>query len=131
MKKKRYALMTAALIAGFLLVAATGAQAEFREKGPAIIGLKGPNALQFEAHGLHSFSDRYMLVSRLTRFYNEIGEPVSLADLKIPCQATVHYKKRASDGLCEAISINVEYYFEDREVSTDWSLPEIKPLPPQ
>lgn len=126
--KKIYFLLIIALVIAWL---PTAAQAEFREEGPAIIGLKGPNALQFEANGFTVFRDRYMLVSGLTRIYNEAGEPISLAELKVPCEARILYRKRASDGLSEAISINIESYIEGRETETVWRLPEIKPLPPQ
>ena len=128
MLKKIYVLLIAVLIAGCL---PTAAQAEFREEGLAIIGLKGPNALQFEASGLTGFTDRYMMVSSLTRIYNENGEPISLAELKVPCEATILYKKRAKDGASEAISITIQSYIEGQATETKWSLPEIKPLPPQ
>ena len=128
MIKKICLLLIAGLVAGWLPIAA---HAEFREEGIAIIGLKGPNALQFEANGFTNFADRYMLVSKLTRLYNEAGEPISLAELKVPCQARIVYKKRASDGLSEAISVNVESYIEERQLETTWGLPEIKPEPPR
>ena len=128
MLKKIYVLLIAVLIAGCLPLSA---QAEFREEGPAIIGLKGPNALQFEANGFKAFTDRYMMISGLTNIHNEAGEPISLAELKVPCEALILYKKRAKDGLAEAISITIQGYIEGRETETKWSLPEIKPLPPQ
>ncbi|MBM4309468.1 MAG: hypothetical protein FJ119_00760 [Deltaproteobacteria bacterium] len=126
--KKMYSLLIIAFIIAWLPPAA---QAEFREEGIAIIGEKGPNALRFEANGFSAFRDRYMLVSGLTRIYNEAGEPISLAELKVPCEARILYRKRASDGASEAISINIESYIEGRETETVWSLPEIEPLPPQ
>ncbi len=128
MLKKLYSLLTAALIIGCL---AAAAQAEFSEEGLAIIGLKGPNALQFEANGFTGYTDRYMMVSGLTRIYNEAGEPISLAELKIPCEARILYKKRASDGRPEAVSITILGYIEGQETETKWSLPEIQPPPPQ
>jgi len=120
-----------------LLIALAGAwlphaaHAEFREEGIAIIGLKGPNALQFEASSFTAFADRYMLVSGLTRIYSELGEPISLVELRVPCEARILYRKRTSDGLAEAISVNVQGYVEGQETATEWSLPELKPLPPQ
>jgi hypothetical protein len=128
MKKRVYALLIAALAAAYLPAAT---HAEFREEGIAIIELKGPNALQLEASSFEHFIDRYMLVSDLTRIYNEVGERIGLDALGVPCQARILYKKRASDGLSEAISINVEYSIEGRPPETDWGLPEIQPLPPQ
>jgi len=125
---KIYSLLIVALIIAWLPPAA---QAEFREEGPAIIGFKGPNALRFEANGFKNFADRHMLVSGLTRIYNELGEPISLAGLKVPCEARILYRKRTSDGLSEAISITIESYIEGRKTETAWSLPELKPLPPQ
>lgn len=127
MLKKIYVL----LIAVFIAECPLAAQAEFREEGLAIIGLKGPNALQFEASSFTAFSDRYMLVSGLTRIYNEAGEPLTLAELQIPCEARILYKKRAADGRAEAISVQIENYIEGRETETKWSLPEMKPEPPR
>lgn len=127
MLKTTYILLIAVLLAACPL----SAQAEFREEGLAIIGRKGPNALQFEANGFESFTDRYMMVSGLTRIYNEAGEPISLTEVKIPCEARILYKKRAADGLAEAISINIENYIEGQPTGTAWSLPEIKPALPQ
>jgi len=129
MIKKIHALLTVALLAALTAAAAPADCAEFREKGTAVIGEKGPNALQFEAHGLTAFTDRYMLVSRLTRIYNEEGVSIPLSALRLPCQAEVFYKKRASDGKAEAISVNVEHYLEERETTTNWSLPTITPAP--
>jgi len=129
MARHIYALLAVALLAALMGAAPPAAHAEFREKGTAVIGRKGPNALQFEAHGLTAFADRYMLLSSLTHFYNEEGDPISLADLKVPCQAVILYKKRTSDGKAEAISVNVEYYLEERETDTKFSLPKIKPEP--
>jgi len=131
MIKQLYSLLLAALMVGILSTAAPSAQAEYREEGLAIIGLKGPNALRFEANSFTGFTDRYMMVSSLTRIYNEAGEPISLAELKIPCEAKILYKKRAADGLAEAISITIQGYIEGKDTETKWSLPEIKPLPPQ
>lgn len=128
MLKTIYALMIAALIAAYL---PTAALAEFREEGIAIIGEKGPNALRFESSSFEHFADRHMLVSGLTRIYNEAGERISLEALQYPSQARILYRKRTSDGLSEAISITVEAFIEDRQTETAWNLPEIKLLPPQ
>jgi hypothetical protein len=128
MLKKKFVLLMAVLAVECLPLSA---QAEFSEEGLAIIGLKGPNALQFEASSFTAFTDRYMLVSGLTRIYNEAGEPITLTELKIPCEARILYKKRAADGSSEAISITVLGYIEGQETETKLSLPEIKPAPPQ
>ncbi len=88
MKKNVCSLLIVALCGCILAIAAPRAQAESREEGPAIIDRKGPNALMFEGHGFANFVDRYMLVTKLTRFYDENGETTTLAALKIPCEAT-------------------------------------------
>lgn len=129
MAKNIQALFTIAVLAGLTALAVPAAHAEFREKGIAVIAEKGPNALKFEAHGLAAFADRYMLVSRLTRIYNEEGMSIPLSSLRVPCQAEILYKKRASDGKAEAISVKVEHYLDERETTMNWSLPTIKPDP--
>jgi hypothetical protein len=131
MIKHIYSLLLAALLVGLLSIAAPSAQAEYREEGLAIIGRKGPNALRFEASGFTGFTDPYMMVSSLTRIYNETGEQISLAELKVPCEARILYKKRAADGLAEAISITIQNYIEGQATETKWSMPEIKPEQPQ
>lgn len=131
MIKHIYSLLLSALLVSILSATAPSAHAEYREEGLAIIGQKGPNALRFEANSFTDFTDRHMMVSGLTRIYNEAGEPVTLAELKIPCEARILYKKRAADGASEAISITIQGYIAGQETETKWSLPEIKPMPPQ
>jgi hypothetical protein len=128
MLKKLYSLLAAALIIGCL---AAAAQAEFTEEGLAIIGSKGPNALQFEANSFTGYTDRYMMVSGLTRIYNEAGEPITLTELRLPCEARILYKKRAQDGASEAITITIQGYIEGQETETKFSLPDIKPALPK
>ena len=126
-----YSLLLTALMVGILSAAAPSAQAEYREEGTAIIDRKGPNALMFDGHGFKGFVDRYMQVSRQTSFYDENGEPISLVDLKVPCQARILYRKKSSGEAPEAISVHVEYYPENRPLDTKMSLPVMKPGPPQ
>jgi hypothetical protein len=114
-----------------LSAAAPYAHAEFREEDTALIDRKGPNALMFDGHGFKGFVDRYMQVSRLTSFYDENGEKISLVDLKVPCQARILYRKKTSGETPEAISVHVEYYPENRSLDTKFSLPIMKPEPPQ
>jgi len=131
MKKATYVMLLVVLCTGILMAVIPAAHAaEFREEGIALIESKGPNALMFDGHGFKSFVDRYMLVSTLTRFYDENGEQISLAALKIPCQAKILYRKKSS-GVPEAISVHVEHYRDDRPVSTQFSLPTMKPEAPQ
>jgi len=131
MIKHTYSLLLAALLIGIMSAAAPSAQAEYREEGTALIERKGPNALMFDGHGFKGFVDRYMRVTSLTRFYDENGEPLSLADLKVPCQARILYRKKSSGENPEAISVYVEYYPENRPFDTKMSLPIMKPEPPQ
>ena len=131
MIQKVYSLLLVALEAGILSAAAPSAQAEYREEGTALIERKGPNALMFDGHGFTGFVDRYMLVTSLTRFYDENGEPLSLVDLKVPCQARILYRKKSSGATPEAISVTVEHYFEDRPTETKLNLPVMKPKQPQ
>jgi hypothetical protein len=131
MLKNLHILLLAALCAGILSAAAPTVHAEFREKGIALIDRKGPNALMFEGHGLPSFSDRYMGVTRLTRFYDETGLSISLADLKIPCEAKILYTKNRRTALPEAISVHVILYREDRVIDTKFNLPVMKPDGPR
>jgi len=127
MLKNLLMLLLVTLCVGILPIAAPLAHAEFREKGVALIDRKGPNALMFEGHGLKNFVDRYMQVTRLTRFYDENNLPISLADLKIPCQAQILYRKNARTGRPEAISVKVNFYREDRVIGTHFNLPVMKP----
>ena len=126
-----YSLLLVALVFGILSAAAPSAHAEFREEGTALIDRKGPNALMFDGHGFKGFVDRYMQVSRLTRFYDENGEEISLVDLKVPSQARILYRKKNAGEAPEAISVHVEYYPENRLLDTKMSLPIMKPEPPQ
>ena len=130
MLKNLLVLLLITLCVGILPIAAPMAHAEFREKGVVLIDRKGPNALMFEGHGLKSFVDRYMQVTRLTRFHDENGLPISLADLKIPCQAQLLYRKNARTGRPEAISVKVDFYREDRIIDNRFNLPTIKPPKP-
>jgi len=130
MLKNLHVLLLITLCVGILPIAAPLAHAEFREKGVALIDRKAPNALMFEGHGLKSFVDRYMQVTRLTRFYDENGLSISLADLKIPCQARILYRKNARTGRPEAISVHVDFYREDRVINTNFNLPVMKPNKP-
>ena len=132
MLKNLHILLLVTLCTGILSGAApTAHAAEFREKGIALIDRKGPNALMFEAHGLPSFSDRYMGVTRLTRFYDETGLQIPLADLKIPCEAKIMYRKNARTASPEAISVHVLFYREDRIIDTKFNLPVMKPDEPR
>lgn len=131
MIKHIYSLLLVALCSGILSTAAPSAYAEYREEGTALIDRKGPNALMFDGHGFTGFVDRYMQVSALTHFYDENGEPISLIDLKVPCQARILYRKKTSGEAPEAISVNVEYYPKNRPLDTKLSLPVMKPEPPQ
>ena len=128
MIKHSYLLLLIALCAGILLVATAPAFAdEFREKGTAFIDRKGPNALMFDGHGFKHFADRYMEVTSQTHFYDENDNPISLLDLKVPCQATILYRKKPWSAVPEVISVNVENYRDDRPVDTKWNLPVMKP----
>jgi hypothetical protein len=128
MKTKIYLLFIAALCAAILSTTVSVTQAAgFREKGPAYIDRKGPNALMFDAHGFKRFVDRYMEVTSRTRFYDENGEPISFIDLKIPCRAQILYRKTNSGAVPEAISVKVEYYRDNEPVDTKWNLPVMKP----
>ena len=132
MMKHSYPLLLIALCAAILSVATAPAFAdEFRERGTAFIDRKGPNALMFDGHGFKRFADRYMGVTSQTSFYDENGVPISLLDLKIPCQATIEYRKKLSSAVPEAISVTVEHYPGDRPVDTKWNLPVMKPERPQ
>jgi hypothetical protein len=131
MLKNIYSLLLITLCAGILSIAVQPAQAEFREKGIAIIEQKGPNALMFDGHGFKHFKSRYMLVTKITRIYDENGLKISYANLKFPCQTQILYRNNTSTGLPEAISVHVEHYLRNREIGTGWNLPVIKPQPPQ
>lgn len=131
MKKNVCSLLIVAICGCILAIAAPCAQAESREEGPAIIDRKGPNALMFEGHGFTNFADRYMLVTNLTRFYDENGEPTTLTAFKIPCEATIQYRRQAKGGPPEAISVTVAHYFDDRPTDTQMNLATKKPEPPQ
>jgi len=119
------------LFSGILSVATPCAHAEFREEGVAHIDRKGPNALMFDGHGFTQFADRYMQVTKLTHFYDENNEPISLNTLKIPCMAQIVYRKKTSGENPEAISVHVLHYFENRPSNTNLNLPVMKPAPPQ
>jgi hypothetical protein len=132
MTKNIYSLLLVVLCAGILSVAMPNAHAaEYREEAIALIDRKGPNALTFDGHGFKGFVDRYMQVSALTHFYDENGEEISFANLKVPCQARILYRKKSSGGVPEAISVHVEHYREDRPIDTQWTLPRMKPEQPQ
>jgi hypothetical protein len=127
MLKNLHILLLAALCVGILSAAApTAHAAEFREKGTALIEGKAPNALAFDGHGFKYFVDRYMRITSLTRFYDENGLSISLANLKIPCQAQIHYRRNARTGVPEAISVNVDFYREDKIVDTRFNMPSVK-----
>ena len=128
MTTKTYCIVITALCAVILSTTISTAQAAgFRERGPAYIDRKGPNALMFDAHGFKHFVDRYMEVTSRTRFYDENGEPISFVDLKIPCRAQIEYRKKSSSLVPEAISVQVKYYRDNEPVDTKWNLPVMKP----
>ena len=131
MKKNVCSLLIVALCGCILAIAAPPAQAESLNEGPAIIDRKGPNALMFEGHGFANFVDRYMLVTNLTRFYDENGETTTLTALKIPCEARIQYRRQTKGGPPEAISVTVEHYFDDRPTDTQMNLGVKKPEPQQ
>jgi hypothetical protein len=131
MTTKIYFVLIIALCASILSTTVSVTQAAgFREKGPAYIDRKGPNALMFDAHGFKRFVDRYMEVTSRTRFYDENGEPISFADLKIPCRAQILYRKKSSSLVPEAISVKVIYYRDNGPVDNKWNLPVMKPDKP-
>lgn len=130
MVKHIYSLLLVTLCSAILSFAAPYAHAaEYREEGVALIDRKGPNALMFDGHGFTQFVDRYMQVTGLTRFYDENNEPISLAALKIPCQAQIVYRQTASDEMPEAISVNVLHYFNNKPGDTNMNLPVMRPDP--
>ena len=131
MAKFIYALLIVALCSGISNVSATAAHAEaLSEKATALIDEKGPNAITFDGHGFKAFVDSYMLVSDSTQFVDENGLQISLEALKVPCQATVQYKRTASD-VPVVTSVDIEHYLEDRFTDTAFTLPFMKPELPQ
>ena len=64
------------------------------ERARAVIQGKGPDAIVMSVHGFKQLAGNTLVVPYNPIIYDETGKAIELKDLRLPCEATVSYKKK-------------------------------------